>query len=306
MKITTSLFLLFFMSISLFSQTQKTEVNLWQNEIPDSISDPTYKEKATYKDSVLTHFDQVTTPTLTIFKPKNPNGTAILIFPGGGYSRLSIDKEGYKVGEWLNTLGITGIVVKYRLPSKKIMKDQTIGPLQDAQEAMRYVRRNAKILNINPNKIGAIGFSAGGHLASTLATKYDDVVYEAKEKISAKPDFSILVYPVIEMNDEFTHQGSKKSLLGVNTSQELIEKFSTQKNVTEETSPTFLVHATDDKAVPVENSIDYYLALKNKKVSAELHIYEKGGHGFGLGKLGTNENWPKQLELWLKVNHYLD
>lgn len=283
---------------------QSYEVNLWDNEIPNSINNSTYEEIQVFEDSVLVKVSQVKTPTLTIFKPKNPNGTAIVICPGGGYLHLALNKEGYKVAEWLNSLGITSVVLKYRLPSDKIMKDKSIGPLQDAQEAIRYVRRNAKNWNLNENKIGIMGFSAGGHLASTLATKYDDVVYKVSDSTSSKPDFSILIYPIISMDNEITHKGSKKYLLGSNLSKEVIEEYSNEKQVDSLTTKTFLVHATDDKSVPVENSINYYLALKKNKVPAEMHLYEKGGHGFGLGKEDTSQFWTKDCEFWLKMNNY--
>lgn len=288
------------MTINLYAQSY--EVKLWEKEIPNSIINTTYEEIKVFEDSILQSVSQVKIPTLTIFKPQVANGTTIVICPGGGYSHLAINKEGYKVAQWLNTLGITAIVLKYRLPSDAIMKDKTIGPLQDAQEAIRYVRRNAKEWNLNENKIGIMGFSAGGHLASTLATHYNDVVYKVSDKISAKPDFSILIYPVISMEKDVTHKGSKKNLLGTSPSKELVAKYSNEKEVDSLTSPTFLVHATDDTVVPVENSINYYLALKNNKVLTEMHLYERGGHGFGLGKADTSQFWTKDCELWLQLN----
>lgn len=290
--------------MNLNSIAQSYEVNLWENEIPNSTTNASYKEIQVLEDSVLVKVSQVKTPTLTIFKPKNPNSTAVVICPGGGYLHLSINKEGYKVAEWLNSFGITAVVLKYRLPSDSIMKDKSIGPLQDAQEAMRYVRRNAKNWNLDENKIGIMGFSAGGHLASTLATKYDEVIYNISDETSARPDFSILIYPVISMDEAITHKGSKKYLLGSNPTIEFVEKYSNEKQIDSLTCKTFIVHATDDKSVPVENSINYYLALKENKVSVEMHLYEKGGHGFGLGKEDTNQFWTKDCQLWLKMNNY--
>jgi acetyl esterase/lipase len=285
---------------------QPTEIELWPNEIPNSIQNDNYEEVKFYENSILVKVSQVKTPTLTLFKPKNPNGTLIIICPGGSYTTLSIDKEGFKVAEWLNTIGITAIVLKYRLPSDEIMEDKAFGPLQDAQEAIRYARRNSKNWNLNENKIGFIGFSAGGHLASTLASHYDDLIYKPTDSISAKPDFTILIYPVISMDKKNTHKKSKKCLLGKNPSNKLIEKYSNEKNVDSLTSPVFIVHASNDKPVPVENSLNYYLALKNKNVQAEMHIYEKGGHGFGLGKSGTSKFWTKDCEIWLRTNKYLN
>ena len=284
---------------------QNQIIQLWKT-IPDEIKAPDYKENESITDGKVQSTSLVTVPTLSIFLPKEnkPNQTAVLIFPGGGYQHLAIDKEGTKVAQWLNSLGIAAFVVKYRLPNDKIMKNKNVGPLQDAQEAMRYVRQNAVKYNIDANKIGIIGFSAGGHLASTLATHYDDKVYETNSKISARPDFSILIYPVISMQNDITHKGSQISLLGDNASQTLIDSFSNEKKVTSQTPPTFLIHATDDKTVLPENSINYYLALKKNNVPAELHIYEKGGHGFGLGVKDTSKFWTRDCEEWLKNHNY--
>jgi acetyl esterase/lipase len=286
------------------SHSQNEILPLW-NKIPDEISSPDYKEKEIIKDEKVQSTSLVTVPTLSVFLPKEikPNQTAVIILPGGGYSHLSMDKEGTKVAQWFNSLGVTAFVLKYRLPSDLIMKNKTIGPLQDAQEAVRYVRSNAAKWNIDPNKIGTIGFSAGGHLASTLATHFNDKVYESKFSISACPDFSILIYPVISMENGITHKGSQTSLLGKDPSQKLIDDFSNEKKITSETPPTFLVHASDDGAVLPENSINYYLALKKNNVSAELHIYEKGGHGFGLGVKDTSQFWTTDCKEWLKSHN---
>jgi acetyl esterase/lipase len=255
----------------------------------------------------LSSTSKVTVPTLTLFLPnsKKSNGTAVVICPGGGYSHLAIDKEGFKVASWLNTLGITAFVLKYRLPSDWIMENKTIGPLQDAQEAIRMVRRHANTWNINPEKIGIMGFSAGGHLASTLSTHYLDDVY-VHDSISAKPNFSILIYPVISMENEITHKGSRTNLLGNVPSEDLMVLYSNEKQIDSLTPPTFLIHATDDKAVPVENSIQYYMALKDNNIPVEMHIFENGGHGFGLGVKDTSLYWTDSCEQWLKSNKYID
>lgn len=185
------------------------------------------------------------------------------------------------------------------------MQDKSIGPLQDAQEAIRIARRNAKEWGLNPNKIGIMGFSAGGHLASTASTHFNDKVYEPKDTTSARPDFSILIYPVITMADN-THKGSRENLLGKTPSQDLVNSFSNELQVTKETPPAFLIHATDDNTVPAQNSINYFLALKKNGVPAELHIYEKGGHGFGLGRSnGTESTWPEACKNWLKARGLL-
>lgn len=301
-----NLLLIFILFISISNQLQAQNqiiISLW-SKIPDEIKASDYKEKEAITDGKVMSTSVVSIPTLSIFLPKEtkPNQTAVIIFPGGGYQHLAIDKEGTKVAEWFNTLGIAAIVVKYRLPNDLIMKNKTVGPLQDAQEAVRYIRQNAAKYNIDPKKIGILGFSAGGHLASTLSTHYDDKVYEPNARVSARPDFSLLIYPVISMQNDITHKGSQTSLLGNNPSQELIDSFSNEKKVTAQTPPTFLIHATDDTVVLPENSINYYLALKKNNVSAELHIYEKGGHGFGLGVNDTSKFWTRDLAEWLKTN----
>lgn len=294
-----------FAGITNETQAQNQIIPIW-NKIPDAIKDVNYKENESIKDGKVHSTSLVSIPTLSIFLPKGnkSNQAAVLIFPGGGYQHLAFEKEGTKVAEWLNTLGIAAFVVKYRLPSDKIMKNKTVGPLQDAQEALRYVRQNAAKYNIDATRIGIMGFSAGGHLASTLATHYDDKVYETTSTISARPDFALLIYPVITMVEKVTHKGSQTSLLSNNPSQEQLDWFSNEKRVTPQTPPTFLVHATDDTVVLPENSINYYLALKNNNVSAELHIYEKGGHGFGLGVEDTSKFWTRDCEEWLKTRGY--
>lgn len=292
--------------ISTHMFSQQKEIPLW-DKVPNSIENKDYQEVfRTNNKGETTGILKVINPKLKVFlaNNENPKNTAVIICPGGGYGVLSHEKEGDKIAEWLNSVGISAFVLKYRLPSDLIMKDKTIGPLQDVQEAIRTVRRNAKDWHIDTNKIGIIGFSAGGHLASTASTHYNDTVY-ASDEISARPDFSILIYPVISMEDGITHNGSKENLLGKNPSSELIEKYSNEKQVNENTPPTFLIHATDDGAVPVENSINYYLALKKHKVPTEMHVYENGGHGFGLGRTGTHLNWPKACENWLIANKFI-
>lgn len=297
--------ILFFMIFMNLVNSQTEEVNLWAQEVPNSIEDNNYQETYEFEDTVKTKTFKVSTPTLQIFKPAQSNGTSVIIFPGGGYEYLSSEKEGVKIANWLNDLGVTAIILNYRLPSDAIMTDRRIGPLQDAQEAVRYVRRHAADLGIDEKRIGIIGFSAGGHLASTLSTQYDREVYK-HDNVSARPDFSILIYPVISMKDGITHAGSKSRLIGANASEVDVEQYSNELQVTANTPMTFLVHATDDGSVPVENSINYYLALRKHRISAEMHVYKDGGHGFGLGREGTHTSWPKQCEAWMKANHLLD
>lgn len=275
-------------------------VEIWKGEIPGAISAEGYKQIENKNDAgVVTGISKVVTPELKIFKAENPNNASILILPGGGYSHLSVEKEGRKVAEWANSLGLNAFVLHYRLPSDEIMEDKSLAPLADAQQAMRFIRKNEEKWNLIPNQIGVLGFSAGGHLAASLSTRFNEKITSKNQTISARPDFSILIYPVVSMEDELTHKGSQESLLGENAKEDIIENFSNENLVTAETPPTFLVHATDDKAVPVENSLEYYKALKANNVPVEMHIFEDGGHGFGLGKKGTNTFWPKNLEKWL-------
>jgi acetyl esterase/lipase len=302
----TLLILALIFGVTHFLQAQNEVIPLWSNEIPGAKNAIDYKEVVDIKNGTVEFFSKVSVPTLSVFLPEKSNGAAVVICPGGGYSNLYVFGEGVKVAKWFNSLGITAFILKYRLPSDDIMQDKTIGPLQDAQESIRFVRRNAAKWGINSQKVGVIGFSAGGHLASTLSTHYNDDVYKKKDSISARPDFSILIYPVISMEEKITHQGSKNKLLGLAPSAELIEKYSNEKQINAQTPPTFMIHAIDDKSVPVENSIQYFLALKKFNVPSEIHLYQNGKHGFGLGREGTSsKNWTKQCEEWLRINNYI-
>ncbi|KQC32693.1 1,4-beta-xylanase [Nonlabens sp. YIK11] len=305
MRFLTSIFLFCSLISSSFMIAQSFEIDVWETNIPNAINNQNYQESPIIEGKELMKTSQVTTPTLTIFKPENPNGTAVLILPGGGYKHLAIHKEGTKIARWLNTLGITGIVLKYRLPSDVIMDEKSIGPLQDAQKALRVARSNAATWGIDPAKIGVMGFSAGGHLAATLSTGYDDEVYIENSDVSAKPNFSMLIYPVITMHDEFTHQGSKSNLLGENPTSDQIDIYSTENRINQKTPPTILIHALDDTSVPYQNSVMYFEALQKHNISSEIHLYQKGGHGFGLNEDGPARNWPAACEQWLRTNALL-
>ncbi len=245
-------------------------------------------------------------PTLTVYQPAEgkANGCAVVICPGGGYGHLAVDHEGKQVGEWFNSFGVTAFMLKYRLSPYRHP-----APLLDAQRAIRTVRARAKEFGVDPNRIGILGFSAGGHLASTAATKFDKGNPEAKDeidKVSCRPDFLILGYPVISFTEPFTHVGSRNNLLGKEASPELIESLSNEKQVTADTPPTFLFHTSGDTGVPPENSVAFYLALRKAKVPAEMHIYEKGGHGVGLApKDPVLSTWPKRCEAWMGVRGLL-
>ncbi|MCX6333006.1 MAG: alpha/beta hydrolase [Bacteroidia bacterium] len=308
MKTRILIFSLLFLPI-IISETncQVTSLNLWPDGIPGFVLSNTYQEKSTIMEGVYTRFEKITSPALFPYLPPKDSatGTAVLICPGGGYSALAFNHEGNAIAKWLNDNGIAGIILKYRLPSDQIMKDKSIGPLQDAQEAIRTIRRNAEKWNINPNKIGVIGFSAGGHLASTLSTHYADKVYEQKDTVSARPDFSLLIYPVITMDSSFTHAGSRRNLIGDNPSKENVRRFSNELQVNEKTPPAFMVHSADDKVVPVKNSMVYYEALVKNGIPSELHVFQKGGHGYGLaGDRETQSAWPELCIRWLKYSGF--
>lgn len=290
------------LTINLLAQPRV--LKLWPDGIPGSKNDPAYIENIVTTDGRVTRANNVITPDLTVFlpDPAKANGAAVLICPGGGYGTLAFDHEGNAIAKWLNDNGIAGIILKYRLPSDRIMTDKSIGPLQDAQEAMRVIRRNAVEWKINPKRVGVIGFSAGGHLASTISTHYNDKVYEVKDNISARPDFSLLIYPVISMDTAITHRGSRNNLIGIDPTEKNVLRFSNEKQINGDTPPAFLVHSSDDKAVPVMNSIGYYLGLQKKGIPAELHIFQKGGHGYGLSPNGgTESSWPDLCIKWLKA-----
>ena len=289
------------------SNAQQKTMNLWPGGIPGLVFTDSYVEKSTTSEGLITRFEKTTNPMIYIFLPpkETATGTAVLICPGGGYAALAFGHEGNAIASWLNDNGIAGIILKYRLPSDLIMKDKSIGPLQDAQEAMRIIRRNAVAWNIDPKKVGVIGFSAGGHLASTLSTHYNDKVYDVSDTVSARPDFSLLIYPVITMDTSFTHAGSRKNLLGENPSNEAIKRFSNELQVNEKTPPAFMVHSADDQTVPVKNSIVYYEQLVKYKIPSELHVFQKGGHGYGLGgSKDTQSAWPGLCISWLKASGF--
>jgi acetyl esterase/lipase len=243
-------------------------------------------------------------PTITPFLVKSETpAAAVVVCPGGGYSHLSDIKEGSDVAKWLNSLGISAFVLKYRLGMRYHQPNQ----LLDAARALRTVRANAKQWNIDPKRIGILGFSAGGHLASTLGTHFDSGKPEAAdeiERVSSRPDLMILIYPVITMG-EFTHKGSKTNLLGDDDSPELVKRYSNELQVTKETPPTFLVHAVTDPAVPVENSLMFADALRKAGVSFEMHLYERGPHGFGMAPSDPIlSTWSARCADWLGVHGF--
>lgn len=281
-----------------YAQAQQ-ESPLYPNGVPNAKQVPNSQKSVTDKNGVL-RISEVTVPTLTVYPADadKANGTAVIICPGGGYAILAASHEGSDVASVFNKMGVTAFVLKYRLPNDNAQIDKSIAPLQDAQQALRTVRKEAVKYGINPNKIGIMGFSAGGHLASTVGTHFDKQVGEVTSEVSVRPDFMILGYPVITFKD-FGHAGSRINLVGKTADQTLIDEYSNELHVTKDTPPTFLVHAGDDTAVPVKNSLVFYEGLQKNGVLAELVIYPKGGHGFGLNNKTTKEKWMDNVKNWM-------
>ncbi|MEH0197828.1 alpha/beta hydrolase [Caulobacter sp. CCNWLY153] len=280
---------------------------LWPNDPPGSsgvTAQETVIERSDGKgprDRAVTHTRK---PTLSLFRPRKPNGAAVILIPGGGYERVVMDKEGFETAQWLADRGYTCFVLLYRLPGDGWGAGPD-APLQDAQRALRLVRSWAPGMKFAQNRIAIMGFSAGGHLAASLTTRFEAQVYDrvdAADDLSARPDLSALIYPVITMTAGTTHAGSRKQLLGASPSFEAVQAYSAETGVGGRTPPVFLVHAADDKAVPVENSLMMFAALKAKAIPAELHVFEEGGHGFGLRSIEGKPvaAWPTLFETYAK------
>lgn len=277
-----------FPAVGLAQQQRPTEP-LWSGAAPGAVGDSASDR-----------------PSITPYVPEGArNGTGVLVFPGGGYGHLAMDHEGEQVARWLNSLGVTAFVVQYRLGPKYANPVM----LQDGQRAIRTVRARATEWGVDPGRIGVIGFSAGGHLASTTGTHFDAElpgVGDAIDRMEARPDFMMLIYPVITMQSAYTHSGSRTNLLGEDPEDRLVWEMSNERQVTPETPPTFLMHTTDDAAVPVENSLLFYRALREAGVPVEMHLYETGRHGVGLAP--TNpvlSTWPGLAEGWMRAHGWL-
>jgi acetyl esterase/lipase len=252
-------------------------------------------------------YQNISRPTIQAYKPakQDPKRTAVIIFPGGGYRGVSILKEGYNVARAFNEMGVTAFVVKYRTPGDRHMKDKRTGPLQDAQQAIASVRRDAAKWNVDPARIGVMGFSAGGHLAATTGTQFKSPVLSQWRSADVRPDFLMLIYPVITFVDPAVHAGSRKMLLGESPTQADMQRFSPQLMVTDDTPPTFLMHAADDETVPVANSIRFFEALQARKIPAQLMIFPAGGHGFGLNNATTDDRWIERCRQWLQSQGWI-
>jgi len=282
--------ILFFLAATVTFAQEPATIPLWPNGAPGALGDED-RDK----------------PTLTIFLPtKNQaTGVGLVICPGGGYVALASNHEGRQVANWLNSMGIAGFVLKYRLGPRYHHPIE----LGDAQRAIRMVRAHAAEYGVTADRVGIMGFSAGGHLASTAGTHFDNGDPndpDPIQRVSSRPDFLVLGYPVISMKPPYVHAGSLKNLLGDSPDPNLVEKLSNELQVTPQTPPTFLFHTTEDKAVPVENSVLFYLALRKAGVPAELHVFEKGPHGFGLNyKDPVLAMWPPLLANWFRARGLL-
>ncbi len=305
MKIIISI-LLFYLVLP-FTYGQDVVLPLWTQGVPCANDHEIQIEN---KD-IGAVISKVHAPDIAVYKANHPTGTAVLICPGGGYTILAYDWEGTQFAKWFNEIGITAIVLKSRLPHWESAECRDKVALADAQRAMRMIRKHAKDWDIDADKIGVMGFSAGGHLASTLSTHYDngyDTDVGSLTSFSCRPDFSILVYPVISMDTSFTHMGSRTNLIGKDPLTPSVLQFSNELHITDDTPPTLLVHATDDKAVPVENSLRYYQNLVKHDVPASLLIYESGGHGFGMAenKEGAVKRWLDDCKSWLTERRLIE
>ncbi|MGV3507824.1 MAG: alpha/beta hydrolase [Sphingobacteriaceae bacterium] len=285
----------------------QTVIPLYSGKVPNSIKNTEQEVKTVNQDGQI-RYEKVTQPTLEIYLPEKEKatGAAIVIVPGGGYRLLSYTNEGTSIAAAFNKMGIAAFILKYRLPSDKTMADKTIGPLQDAQQAIKTVRMRAKEWGVDTAKVGIIGFSAGGHLTSTAGTHFAKAVIDNKGNTNLRPDFMILMYPVINLTEELMHKGSRDNLIGSDASEELTKLYSNDTQVTEKTPPTILIHAADDKTVKVANSLRFYEALVKCGVPAAMHLYPKGGHGFGLNNKTTPDKWIERVENWLKAGKFIN
>ena len=293
---------LFFVLCLLATESRSQQMlNLYPGKIPNS-KQVANQETITPNKQMGPIIREVSEPTLEVFLPPQDiaSGTAVIICPGGGYHALLIKREGQDIARAFNKKGIAAFVLKYRLPDDRSMLDKSIAPIQDAQKAIQTIRQRAKEWHINPNQVGIMGFSAGGHLASTAGTHFNRAFIDNQSNISLRPDFMILVYPVISFTDSIGHTGSRNYLLGTQPSKNQIEFYSNELQVNSKTPPAFLVHAIDDSVVSSKNSLYFYQALRNNGVLGELHLYTKGEHGFLTAP--PFDEWFGRCLYWMKEN----
>jgi acetyl esterase/lipase len=282
-------------------------IDLWPGVPPGteaSTATPTIVERSKSLFNPDRALTGIVKPSLTAFVPDKPNGVSIIVAPGGAYARIVLDKEGREIVNWLQPLGVTVFVMTYRLPAEGHLNGRDV-PLEDGQRAMRVVRDHAKAWGLDPTRIGFMGFSAAGHLGASLVAEYDQPVYKPVDEAdtqSARPDFAVLMYPVVTMDADFANMETRTNLLGKDPTPEAVEQYSPDKHVGKDAPEVFMALADNDSAVPTENAIRFYQGLKRVKVAAELHIYREGDHGFGIERaagLPAGE-WPAQCEKWLR------
>ena len=288
-----------------FKSFSQTIIPLYTDSIPNSKPTRDEEKSEINKDSILI-ISKISRPALTVYQPlkEKRTGAAVIICPGGGYSVEAAGHEGADVAKRFNEMGVTAFVLKYRIPNDETMVNKEIGPLQDAQQAIKIVRERSAEWGINKNHIGLMGFSAGGHLASTAGTHFDKTYISNSNHTSLRPDFMILVYPVISFTDSIGHIGSRDQLLGKNAAEEKIKEYSNEFHVTTKTPPAFLVHAKDDP-VKVQNSLAFEKALKEHSVPVEMYLYEKGGHGYGMNNKTSPVKWMDLVEQWMKKMKFI-
>ncbi|WP_205513678.1 alpha/beta hydrolase [Longitalea arenae] len=281
-------------------------IPLYPDSIPNARQVPDEENSQTDEKGILRIY-KVSRPTLTVYQaPKEKaNGAAVIVIPGGGYRLLAAGHEGHDVAKRFNEMGVTAFVLKYRLPSDLTMVNKEIGPVQDAQRAIQLVREHAKDWGIDKDRVGIIGFSAGGHLASTAGTHFNHAYIKVGKKTNLRPDFMILIYPVISFADSITHMGSREHLLGNEPSAEKKQEYSNELQVTKKTPPTYLVHAEDDQTVKVQNMLLFATALQKNKVPFDFYLYEKGGHGFGMNNPTSDVKWMDLVQEWMDKSGWL-
>lgn len=298
------IYITFFISILMLSNTVNAQYQPLYSTTPNQIVVANEEKEDIYNG--ITIVSKVTEPAYQYFRVKGDDikRPCVIIYPGGGYFILASGHEGVDVAKFFNSIGVNAMVVKYRIPNDKAQVDKSIAPLQDAQQAMLLARTNAADWGIDANKIGILGFSAGGHLAASLSSHYADIKIDNPLNISLRPNFQILIYPVITMND-FGHAGSKENLIGKNPTDAQVQYYSNELNVDSQTPPAFIVHAKNDDAVPVQNAYEYDKALKANKVASTLYLFEKGGHGFGMINPTSTVQWTTPLTEWLRERKIL-